>query len=114
VSPAYRLFRKSSDITGISADGLFVLSDVHYESICWPFMGVTMASASRAQVFHYPASYHNRSAVLAFADGHVETRRWTDTRTYRPKTKQFHGHAEPSPSNLDIAWLQERTTVKRN
>jgi prepilin-type N-terminal cleavage/methylation domain-containing protein/prepilin-type processing-associated H-X9-DG protein len=114
VSPVYRLFRKSPDITGISPGELFVLSDVHYESICWPFIGVTMASSSRSQVFHYPASYHNRSAVFAFADGHVETHRWTDARTYRPKTKRFHDHAEPSPNNLDIAWLQERTTVKRN
>ena len=114
VSPGYKVFRKASDVTDISTGNLFVLTDVHFESICWPFLGVTMSSVNRSQIFHYPASYHDRSAVMSFADGHVETHRWTDDRTYNPRSKQFHAHAEASPNNRDVAWLQERTTVKRN
>jgi prepilin-type processing-associated H-X9-DG protein len=33
-----------------------------------------------------PASYHNGSSVISFADGHVETHRWLDPRTKRPLT----------------------------
>lgn len=114
VSPLYKLFRKTSDITQIGAGNLFVLTDMYYESICWPFIGVTMAMSNRAQVFHYPGSYHNRSAALAFADGHVETHRWTDERFYKPKSKQFHSHDDASPNNRDLTWLQERTTLRKN
>ena len=114
VSPKYRLFRKTTDIVGMSSANLFFLTDVHFESICWPFIGVTMTAADRVQIFHYPASYHNRSATMAFADGHVEGHRWTDARTYKPRSAAFHGHADFSPNNGDIGWLQERTTVRRN
>lgn len=114
VSPTYRLFRRSSEIIEISPAQLFVLTDVHFESICWPFIGVTMSSSNQTKVFHYPASYHNRSATLAFADGHVELHRWIDPRIYKARSAQFHSHSDASPNNPDIGWLQARTTVRRN
>jgi prepilin-type processing-associated H-X9-DG protein len=33
-----------------------------------------------------PASRHNRSGTFSLHDGHVEKRRWTDSRTVRPVT----------------------------
>lgn len=113
-SQKFRVFRKTTDIVEISPADLFVLTDVQYESICWPFIGVTMMSSNKMQMFHYPASYHNRSASISFADGHIESHRWTDARTYNSKSAQYHAHADSSPNNADIAWLQNRTTVRRN
>ena len=113
-SQKFAIFRKTSDIVDISPANLFVLTDVHFESICWPFIGVTMAVSNKMQVFHYPASHHNRGTSIAFADGHVESHRWTDARIYNSKSAQYHAHADTSPNNPDIAWLQERTTVRRN
>ena len=50
---------------------------------------------------------------LLFVDGHSEIRKWVDGRT-RPILR--FGVALPlgiaSPNNLDVAWLQERSSVK--
>ena len=78
-----------------------------------------------------PASYHNRSANISFADGHVESHQWLDARTYRPLEKGVawigtqsstgpgwneSAKAPPgspfSPSNKDIIWLQDRSSGK--
>jgi prepilin-type N-terminal cleavage/methylation domain-containing protein/prepilin-type processing-associated H-X9-DG protein len=103
--PRYKLFYKLSEITEPS--NLFVFLDVHPDSICWPFFGVTMQPN-----FHmFPASYHNRAAAFAFADGHVDSKTWRDARTFRPGQIDWHGHNQPSANNADILWLQQRASV---
>ena len=61
----------------------------------------------------YPASYHNGSGGLAFADGHSEIHQWKDPRT-KPAIKK--GGTIPwgvgSPNNQDVAWLQARSSAK--
>ena len=61
----------------------------------------------------YPASYHNGSGGLAFADGHSEIHQWKDPRT---KPLLSKGATIPwgvgSPNNQDVAWLQERSSAK--
>lgn len=61
--------------------------------------------------FMFPASYHNRSSVMAFADGHVDAKQWKDDRTFNPKNVDWHGHNQPSPNNRDLLWLQERASA---
>jgi prepilin-type N-terminal cleavage/methylation domain-containing protein/prepilin-type processing-associated H-X9-DG protein len=110
-SPPYKVFLRSSDVTEISPSDLFVLSDVHFQSICYPAFGVTMSDSAGAKMFHYPGSYHDRSSVFSFADGHVQAHRWTDSRTYKPKSNGFHRHTDSSPNNRDLQWLQAHTTA---
>ena len=59
-----------------------------------------------------PASYHNGAGGIAFADGHSEIKRWMDSRTTPPLVAQTTSRQSdmPSPRNLDVAWLQARTT----
>ncbi|MCL4181201.1 MAG: type II secretion system GspH family protein [Verrucomicrobia bacterium] len=68
---------------------------------------------SAARIVDYPASYHNGAAGLSFADGHAEIRRWVDPRT-TPVLKR--GQLIPLgvnfPNNPDVAWLQERSSVR--
>lgn len=53
-----------------------------------------------------PATFHNNAGSLSFADGHSEIHRWKDGRT--AKAMLF----EASANNVDITWLQERSTSK--
>jgi prepilin-type N-terminal cleavage/methylation domain-containing protein/prepilin-type processing-associated H-X9-DG protein len=103
----YRRFYKLSEMTQPSPSNVFVFTEVHPDSICWPFFGVTM----QAEFFMFPASHHNGSAVLGFADGHVESKRWRDARTFKPGQIDWHSHNHASPNNADISWLGARASV---
>jgi prepilin-type processing-associated H-X9-DG protein len=61
-----------------------------------------------------PASYHNGSANISWADGHVERHRWRPE-TVRPAVRGWVGSGGfvPSPPT-DYLWLRERTSVKTN
>jgi prepilin-type N-terminal cleavage/methylation domain-containing protein/prepilin-type processing-associated H-X9-DG protein len=56
-----------------------------------------------------PASYHNKTSMLLFADGHAENRKWTD--------KQVVGQAGnfslADPNSSDLAWVLSVTTLRR-
>ncbi len=60
-----------------------------------------------------PASYHNASANMSWADGHLERHRWIPD-TVRPPVKGGAGGGfVPSPTT-DYLWLRERTSIKLN
>jgi len=105
--PTFLRYSKSSQMTDPAR--LFVFLDVHPESICWPLFGVNGVSG----FFMFPASYHNRSAVLTFGDGHIESHRWSDGRTIQPGNIDWHAHNQPSRGNPDLVWLQERASLPR-
>jgi prepilin-type processing-associated H-X9-DG protein len=66
----------------------------------------------KPQFFHFPATHHNRGAVLSFADGHAESRRWRDRRTIRTaRLGTKIGHDVSTPRNPDLDWIHERTTT---
>jgi prepilin-type N-terminal cleavage/methylation domain-containing protein len=54
-----------------------------------------------------PATYHSMSGSFSFADGHSEIHKWKDPRTAEPKSYGF-----ASPNNVDIDWLQSRSSAK--
>jgi prepilin-type N-terminal cleavage/methylation domain-containing protein len=108
--PTHRVFTKHSQMIALMPGGTFLFADVNPNSICWPYFGVQMATET---FFNFPGSSHNRAAVMAFSDGHIETHRWTDPRTIAAKAADHHRHNEPSPGNKDLAWLRQRTTVLR-
>jgi prepilin-type N-terminal cleavage/methylation domain-containing protein/prepilin-type processing-associated H-X9-DG protein len=62
----------------------------------------------------FPASYHNQAAGFSFADGHAEIQRWVDSRTMPPLQRgTYLPLGISSPNNQDIAWMQERTTIRK-
>lgn len=107
------LFRKSSDLSLGPPSGVFAFLDVRRESICWPTFMVDMLPERTTHMRMFPASYHDRSAVVGFADGHVESKKWSDPRTLSPASINFHNHDTASPNNADVIWLQQRATVKK-
>ncbi len=110
LSSAYKVFRKHSDIVSSMPAGVFLFQDVDPNSICWPYFGVYM---NQEAFFNFPNSSHNRGGVVSFADGHVERHRWQDQRTISAFSPDYHRHNDPSPRNVDLAWLRERTTVHK-
>ncbi len=52
----------------------------------------------------WPATYHNASGSLSFADGHSEIHKWRD-----PKTTALN----PAQTNIDWPWLRDHTSGLR-
>jgi len=109
----YVLARKLSDLNQLGAAHTFLIQDVMPESICYPAFMVNMPGSSDT-FFHIPSSQHSRGGVISFCDGHVEWHRWQDERT-RPKVPpgSIASHSAPATGSPDLAWIRERTTVKR-
>lgn len=107
--PNYQVYLKTADITQPAPAELWVISEIHHESICRPFYGLVMSGSA---FYHVPANYHAPASTFLFADGHAELHRWTDPRTYNPpKTLDWHGaHNYPVPNSRDVAWLKEHAT----
>lgn len=60
-----------------------------------------------------PASFHNASANMSWADGHIERHHWIPN-TVRPAVKGgVAGGYVPSPIT-DYFWLRERSSIKLN
>ncbi len=63
--------------------------------------------------FNVPSVLHGNASEMAFADGHSDTRQWTDG-------KMIHGvgadpkgnHVTADPNSGDLAWFISRTTAK--
>ncbi len=83
---------------------LWVLLDEDAYSLNDAAFAMTMVSST---FLDGPGTYHNFGCGIAFADGHSEIHHWKD-----PRTKWTGGAAFYSPSNPDVAWLQERTSAR--
>ena len=84
-------------------DGYFVVDMAGYD---------TATPRPRSyKIVDYPASYHNGSAAIAFADGHSEFHKWLDPRTIPPlDINRELALNVASANNVDVAWLQDRST----
>lgn len=111
LNPAYRTYLRSSQIIRESTSDRFVFIDANPASLCTPAFGVDMAGET---FVHYPTSFHRGGGVLAFADGHVEARKWRDGRTRKnlPGSSGYLAHGDSSPGNQDLKWLRDRTTQR--
>ncbi len=114
-SGGYTQFKKLSQIQ--KASGTWVFLDEREDSINDGWFAVNMDGyepnkPAAYTIVDFPASYHNGAGGFSFADGHSEIRKWVDPRT-RPVLKPGQPLAlgQASPNNLDVGWLQERTSV---
>ncbi len=109
VSDPSMIFSKITQIANPSE--YFTFGDLNWNSICWPYFGVDVRPPGEEQIFNYPASYHEKSGVIGFADGHVQAHRWQDPRTIAAASPDFHAHDDPSPTNADMVWLRNHATI---
>lgn len=115
-SPPYRIFSKVSEIVAPTPDRAFVFIDEHPDSINDGAFGVAMPGPNLAgsKFVDMPASHHDRSGALSFADGHSELHLWRDPRTSQPVLYGYGSMAYNSPNNQDIRWLSDRTSSLKN
>ena len=104
---AYQMCMKFSDLARSGPANRFVFMDVHPLSICTPGFGIDITMRT---YIHVPSSLHRRRGVVSFADGHVETHRWTDPKILGPLPTQ---HGLPTVNNADLRWIVGRTTSRR-
>ncbi len=79
----------------------------------WMFMGgYDPLDWSAKQGIDAPATYHGKCGSLSFADGHSEIHRWLDSRTANITPAQIAAFQWFSPDNVDIDWLQSKTSAK--
>ncbi len=102
----YFVYGKMSTIVKPGPANLWVLLDEDYRSINDAGFAVTMVSSLFLDA---PASYHGGSCGFAFADGHSEIHRWKDKRTI--VTGNSFNAISFNPINLDVTWMQERTSA---
>ena len=92
----------------------FVFVDEREDSINDGYFVVDMKGypdTSAQRIASYPGSYHNKSAMFSFADGHTASQRWKDPRTNPElRTGKLLPLNIPSGDNVDVTWLQEHAT----
>ena len=115
--PGWRVYRTSSAMNDPGPSMTWVFMDEREDSINDGYFVVDMAgypnNTNAIKIVDYPASYHNRSGGLSFADGHSEIRKWKDARTIPVLRKGQNMPLDvPSRGNVDVMWMQERSTRK--
>jgi prepilin-type processing-associated H-X9-DG protein/prepilin-type N-terminal cleavage/methylation domain-containing protein len=107
-NPSYRQFWKLSDF--ISTSDVFVFIEEHPDSIN---DGYFLNKAATRGWTDLPASYHNGSANLSFADGHAVSHQWLLGSTKPPPRPDSAGlpFALPENQRTDYYWLLRRTST---
>jgi prepilin-type N-terminal cleavage/methylation domain-containing protein/prepilin-type processing-associated H-X9-DG protein len=110
----FRAYLKMGDIVNPGPSMTWVLVDEHPDSLNDGFFCVDMRgypNPASAALPDFPASYHNNACGFAFADGHSEIKKWSDSRTTPPVRKRTVTVVNQA-NNKDVLWLWEHTTRK--
>jgi prepilin-type N-terminal cleavage/methylation domain-containing protein/prepilin-type processing-associated H-X9-DG protein len=106
----HRVMRKYSDIRNPSPSSIWVVMDESPVTIDDGMFGVM--PRPWISWFAVPAINHNRANGLAFADGHVETKRWSDPSVSAIQDtggSGMGGSVVIPSSGPDLGWLRDRT-----
>ena len=110
----FKSYRRMNDLTAPAPSMHFIFVDMHPDSISDPHFHMNYGVSVNYSFYDYPSSAHNGGAPLAFADGHVEVRRWVDERTKPPVLGVREGTTlNFSPENQDLEWLLARYSEMR-
>jgi prepilin-type N-terminal cleavage/methylation domain-containing protein/prepilin-type processing-associated H-X9-DG protein len=113
----YFTYAKEAEMSAQSPTMTWVLLDEHPDSINDAAFAVQMVEPGNlgaARIIDFPASYHNGACGFSFADGHSEIRKWVDGRTIAPA--RYTGQLSlnvASDGNLDVLWLSERSSIRK-
>jgi prepilin-type N-terminal cleavage/methylation domain-containing protein/prepilin-type processing-associated H-X9-DG protein len=107
-NPDWLQFLRVSDFPG--AANFWVFIEEHPDTIN---DGYFMNVWDQIRWGNLPASYHNSSANLSWADGHLERRRWIPNTVRPPVQGAVGGGFVPSPTT-DYLWLRQRTSIRMN
>jgi len=90
-----------------SAAATFI--EQHEDSLAYGWFMFPTETVRLGLISDIPAGRHNRACAIAFADGHVESKRWTDSGTLPPVLGREQTYTQDAvANNADLAWLAER------
>lgn len=113
LTSGYLTVKRLPQLARLGPAKAFLFQDVLPENLCFPAFMVRMPGGGDT-FFHLPSSQHNRSGVVSFCDGHIESHRWVDPRTRPPVPSDgLVAHSTSAPNSADLAWIRERTTLKQ-
>ncbi len=115
LSSTATLFRRPADFARHSPSQLFTFVDGAPLNVCTP--AFVLYTGGSGWFWHRPSAEHRGAGTLAFADGHVEARKWEDPETIEASKDGGFGDGSHykfvAPSNPDLIWLKERATVRK-
>jgi prepilin-type N-terminal cleavage/methylation domain-containing protein/prepilin-type processing-associated H-X9-DG protein len=113
-SPPWRIYASITDIVYPSPANLWVLIDENPDSVNDAAFAVVLDRQKWGTCWQDgPNILHGGSASFSFADGHAELRKWKDPQTLTMKVtyRTEFPYGLVQPYNLDIQWIQDRTTA---
>jgi prepilin-type N-terminal cleavage/methylation domain-containing protein len=102
----YQVYKKLSNMSNPGPSSTWVFIEESPSSIDDGYFAITPTLPHLW--YNSPAVLHGNSSVLSFADGHSESKKWTDN-------KMIHGTGDNvtgDPNSGDLEWLIQRSTVK--
>jgi prepilin-type N-terminal cleavage/methylation domain-containing protein/prepilin-type processing-associated H-X9-DG protein len=112
-NPSFQQYFREADLQNPSM--VFVFLDEHPDTLNDGFFMNRLEEAPKWG--NLPASHHQGSGNLAFADGHVENHRWQVTTgpgsTLRPSVKGGAGGIFLAEPTTDWDWLRDRSSIRR-
>ena len=106
--PPLRIIERLSELNDPRPEGTWVLADEQADSINDPCLLIRPVSPESYNWIDLPAAYHSSAGSFSFADGHVELKKWRDSRTLlRPTMSAYY--VTSCPNSPDFQWLVERT-----
>jgi prepilin-type N-terminal cleavage/methylation domain-containing protein/prepilin-type processing-associated H-X9-DG protein len=109
----YQTYKKSILMQNPGPVNTWVFIDEHADSINDGFFFIAMGQT--ASWYDWPASYHSGSGALAFADGHSETKKWSDAAiANQPVTQVNHTGFTAfavRDGGADLSWMEARTSA---
>ena len=114
-SPPWRTYMKTSDITLPAPVDVWVMVDENPDSVNDAAFAVAMDSKYPNTVWQdTPANYHGGACGFLFADGHGEIHKWRDSQTLAIRTTFIAQNSTINQrNNMDVVWVQERTTARK-
>ena len=115
----WKVYHKQQDIEAPS--NIFTFIEMPFEFInagCFRVVMNEGAPTHKVYDMDVPGNYHMDGTAIAFADGHVETKRWLDERTKNAQVKyyidgsNFKYGIRRAYGSVDIKWLKDRSTTK--
>src|SRR5262245_32631404 len=110
LNAAYRLFKKQSDLASLGPANTWVLIDENPVSINDGWFCVDPSPTANNWI-DKPATYHDHSGGLSFADGHAEIKKWRDQNLINYTGPPLTGLPVDPPGD-DLHWLGVRTSIK--
>jgi len=114
--PGWKVYLKLSDMQNPGPQNTFVFLDEREDGINDGYFVVDMTGFDATlpkYLVDYPASYHNKAAGFAFADGHSEIHKWRNPQTYPPiGTGALPLNITLNQFNEDVYWMEQNATRK--